>query len=173
MGRLFLAFALLTIAAPAWPCSIVGPLPSAERVVRDAVVIARARAEGLSETPGRTGAMDGSPTQVKFVILEVLKGRLPSSTIEFNGVLTDRDDPNDRPVPYDSVRPGGHGACVALNYRTGAEYLLLLRRGEDPAWAQPNALTPYWVPLGPTNEQLFDGARDPWFVWVSRELRRR
>jgi hypothetical protein len=50
MGRLFLAFALLTIAAPAWPCSIVGPLPSAERVVRDAVVIARARAEGLSET---------------------------------------------------------------------------------------------------------------------------
>jgi hypothetical protein len=105
--------------------------------------------------------MDGSPTQVKFVILEVLKGRLPSSTIEFNGVLTDRDDPNDRPVPYDSVRPGGHGACVALNYRTGAEYLLLLRRGEDPAWAHPNALTPYWVPLGPTNEQLFDGACDP------------
>jgi hypothetical protein len=105
---------------------------------------------------------------VTFVILEVLKGRLPSSTIEFNGVLTDRDDPNDRPVPYDSVRPGGHGLCVAFNYRIGAEYLLLLRQSEYSA--QPNQLTPYWVALGPTNEQLFDGVRDPWFVWVMREL---
>ena len=54
----------------------------------------------------------------------------------------------------------------------GAEYLLLLRRGELPAYAQPNQLTPYWTPLMPTNEQLFGGARDAWFVWVRHELQR-
>jgi hypothetical protein len=41
-----------------------------------------------------------------------------------------RDDRNDRPVPYDFIRPGGRGGnCFALAYRPGAEYLLLLRRG--------------------------------------------
>jgi hypothetical protein len=89
--------------------------------------------------------MAGSPTQVRFTILELLKGRLSSSTIEFNGALTDRDDRNDRPVPYDFIRPGGRrGNCFALTYRVGAEYLLLLRRSEHPSYAQPSELTPYW-----------------------------
>ena len=176
MIRPLLVFAIVGLAAPAWPCSVVGPLPSAERLVSDAEVIARVRAEGLSSTPGRAGAMGGSPTQVRFAILELLKGRLSSTTIEFNGSLTDRDDRNDGRVPYDSIRPGGrHGNCVALEYRIGAEYLLLLRRGDpgDPAYAKGNELTPYWAPLSPTNEQLFGGARDAWFAWVSQELRRR
>jgi hypothetical protein len=111
---------------------------------------------------------------VRFTILELLKGRLSSSTIEFNGALTDRDDRNDRPVPYDFIRPGGRrGNCFALTYRVGAEYLLLLRRSEHPSYAQPSELTPYWAPLSPTNEQLFDRASDAWLVWVSQELRRR
>jgi hypothetical protein len=46
-------------------------------------------------------------------------------------------------------------------------------RVESEAFAQPNQLTPYWVPLAPTNEQLFDEARDPWFVWVRQALRGR
>jgi hypothetical protein len=175
MIRPLLVFAMIGVAAPAWPCSVVAPLPSAERLVGDAEIIARVRAEGLSATPGRGGSLlAGSPTQVRFAILELLKGRLSSSTIEFNGSLTDRDDRNDRPVPYDFIRPGGRGGnCFALAYRASAEYLLLLRRAEHPSDAQPSQLTPYWAPLSPTNEQLLDGATDAWFVWVSKELRRR
>ena len=173
MIRPLLVFAMVGLAAPAWPCRVAGR-PSAERLVGDAEVIARVRAEGLSSTPGRAGVMAGSPTQVRFTILELLKGRLSSSTIEFNGALTDRDDRNDRPVPYDFIRPGGRrGNCFALTYRAGAEYLLLLRRGEHPSYAQPSELTPYWAPLSPTNEQLFDSASDAWLVWVRQELRRR
>jgi hypothetical protein len=168
MIRLLLVAAMVGLAAPALPCSVVAPLPSAERLVGDAEVIARVRAEGLSSTPGNAGSsLGGSPTQVKFAILELLKGSLSSSTIELNGWLTDRDDRNDRPVPYDFIRPGGRsGNCVALGYRAGAEYLLLLRR-------EASQLTPYSAPLSPTNEQLFDSVSDPWFVWVSKELRRR
>jgi hypothetical protein len=175
MIRPLLVFAIVGLAAPVWPCSVAGPLPSAERLVRDAEVIARVRAEGLSSTPGRAGGLGGSPTQVRFAILGLLKGRLSSPTIEFNGSLTDRDDRNDGRVPYDSIRRGGrHGNCVALEYRVGAEYLLLLRHGgPHPAYAQGNELTPYWAPLSPTNEQLFGGASDAWFVWVSKELRKR
>ena len=172
MLRSLLVLAIVCLGAPAWPCSVMGPLPSAERLVRDAVVIARVRAEGLSSAPGRAGAMAASPTQVRFAVLELLKGDVPSRTIEFNGSLTDRDDRNDRPVPYDAIRPGGRGgSCFALAYRVGSEYLLLLRRSEHAAYAQPNELTPYWAPLSPTNEQLFGGAKDAWLVWIRRELR--
>ena len=170
---LLLSAILLAFAAPAWPCSVIGPLPPASVLVDRAEVIARVRAEGLSDIPGRPGTMAGSKTQVWFTVREVLKGRLPSSTIEFNGTLDDRDDQNGRPVPYDHVRPSGSGSCFALTYRIGSEYLLFLRRGEHPSFAQPDDLTPYWAALGPTNEQLFGGTADPWLVWVSRQLRTR
>lgn len=170
MIRSFLVLTFVGLAAPAWPCSTLSPLPSAEDLVRRAEVVVRVRAEGLSSTPGRPGVLGGSPTQVRFAILETLKGRLSSSTIEFNGSLSERDDPNGGPVPYGSVRPSGHAPCFALTYRTGAEYLLLLGRGDHQAF--PNDLTPHWSPLGPTNEQLFGGASDAWFVWVSQQLRK-
>jgi hypothetical protein len=90
--------------------------------------------------------------------------------IEFNGVLEDRDDPNDEPVPYTFVRRGGrHGNCFALGYRLGAQYLLLLKRAEHPAYAQRSELTPYWAPLAATNEQVF-GQADRWLRWVEQEL---
>ena len=124
MIRPLLVVAMVGLATPAWPCSVVGPLLSAERLLSDAEVIARVRAEGLSSAPGRPGTWADSPTQVRFTILELLKGRLSSSTIEFNGSLTDRDDRNDGAVPFNSVRPGGRGGnCFALEYRAGAEYL--------------------------------------------------
>jgi hypothetical protein len=132
--------------------------------------VVRVRVQGLAESPGRDGIVAGSATQVRFVVLNVLKGRLPTRTIEFNGALVERDDRNDRPVPYDSVRPGGHAGCFALDYRSGAEYLLLLARGKHPSYAQPDDLTPYWAPLGPTNEQLF-GSSDPWLSWVRQRVR--
>jgi len=119
---LLIVWIVAGVAGPAWPCSVVGPLPSAEALVRDAEVVARVRAQGLSSTPGRPGVMAESPTQVRFEVLDILKGSLPSATIEFNGSLKERDDRNDRPVPYDFIRPGGRGGnCFALEYRPGAE----------------------------------------------------
>ncbi len=167
---LLMMSAMAILASAVWPCSVVGPLPSAQDLVKQAEVIVRVRAEGLAETPGRPG----SSTQVRFAVVRVLKGRLSSTTIEFNGVLSDRDDRNDRPVPYDFIRPGGRGGnCFALTYRPGAEYLLLLRRPEHSSYAQPNDLTPYWTPLSPTNEQLFGGGNDPWLAWVTQRIRER
>jgi hypothetical protein len=173
MIRPVLVCAIIGLATPAWPCSVPGPLPAAERLVRDAEVIVRVRVEGFSLTSRGSGVTPESRSQVKFSILDLLKGRLPSATIQFYGSLTDRDDRNDRPVPYDFIRPGGRGGnCYAVGYRPGAEYLLLLRSGGDPLYARPNELTPYWTPLRPTNEQLFGGASDSWFLWVSENLRR-
>jgi hypothetical protein len=63
--------------------------------------------------------------------------------------------------------------CFALEYRRGAEYLLFLRRGDHSSYAQSEQLTPYWAPLGPTNEQLFGGGSDPWLLWVRGQLRTR
>ena len=166
----FAMAALLLVAAPCLPCSVVGPLPSAQELVNRAEVIVRARVEGLSDEPGRGGTLAGSPSQVRFTVLVVLKGSLSHSVLEFNGHLDDRDDPNDRVVPYDFVRPGGrHGNCFALGYRQGAEYLLLLTRADHQAYAQANQLTPYWSPLRPTNEQLF-GVADPWERWVVQQI---
>ena len=127
MIRSVLVFAMVVgFAASAWPCS-VGGLPSADDLIRNAEVIVRVRAEGLSSTPGLTGILGTlSRTQVRFAVLELLKGRLPTGTIDFNGSLVDSDDRNDRAVPYSFVRPGGrHGNCFALGYRASAEYLLL------------------------------------------------
>ena len=163
---LLMMSAMAILASAVWPCSVVGPLPSAQDLVKQAEVIVRVRAEGLAETPGRPG----SSTQVRFAVAQ---GRLSSTMIEFNGVLSDRDDRNDRPVPYDFIRPGGRGGnCFALTYRPGAEYLLLLRP-EHSSYAQPNDLTPYWTPLSPTNEQLFGGGNDPWLAWVTQRIRER
>jgi hypothetical protein len=46
------------------------------------------------------------------------------------------------------------GNCYALTYRSGAQYLLLIKAG-----------TPYWAPLAPTNEQV-QGEDDAWVSWV-------
>src|SRR5262245_51033226 len=98
LNRAFLTLVIVaTFAAPARPCSVVGPRPSAQDLVKQAEVIVRVRADRLAEAPGRQDVMGGSSTQVRFVVLDVLKGRLSVKTIEFNGTLSDRDDRNDGP----------------------------------------------------------------------------
>ena len=172
MRRVIVSAALMSfgLAAPACPCTVVGPTPTPHELVAKAEVIVRARAVRISNHPGEAGLLAGAKTQVIFTVVDVLKGRLPDATIEFNGGLDDTDDPNDMPVPYTFVRPGGrHGDCFAMSYRAGREYLLLLTRGSHPAYAQPNTLTPYWTPLMPTNEQV-SGPDDPWVGWVKRAL---
>lgn len=165
---LTLVVALTSIATPGFPCSVTR-IPSAAELVNEAEAIVLTKAEGLAIQKGHSDSFGGSDTQVRFRVVEILKGTVPAGIIEFSGVLTQQDDRNDRPVPYDFIRPSGrHGNCVALEYRQGAEYLLLLKRSSNQA-ALPDALTPYWAALAPTNEQVF-GSADRWVAWVRKTL---
>jgi hypothetical protein len=66
---------------------------------------------------------------VEFRVAEVLKGEHVPNTLIIPGYLVDKDDFNDRPVPYDFIRPGGRaGSCIANRYKEGAEFLLFLIR---------------------------------------------
>lgn len=171
MPKALVFFVVLSVgfAVRAEPCSVVG-IPTPTELVQRAEIILTARAERVSEAPGERGALAESATQVIFTVLEVVKGTLPDPELRFNGHLGGEDDPNDRSIPRDFVRPGGRsGNCFALGYRSGGEYLLFLARSQHKAYAQPFNLTPYWAPLAATNDQLF-GPDDPWLVWVRRAV---
>jgi hypothetical protein len=107
------SFAIGWAASPGIACSVT-EMPTPAELLRRAETIVRVRADRLSGRAGRDGTLAGSDTQVRFAVLEVLKGPPIGSTIEFNGRLGGRDDPNDHPVPYTFVRPGGRsGKCWA------------------------------------------------------------
>ena len=96
--------------------------------------------------------------QVTFRVLSILKGTRRTMLL-LPANFAPEADPNDGPVPYDFVRPGGRwGNCYAVTFKQGQEYLLFLKGG-----------TPYWSPLAPTTEQVI-GTTDPWLIWVRREL---
>lgn len=97
-------------------------------------------------------------TQVRFEVLAVLKG-VQRASLQLPGELGREDDPNDHPVPYEFVRPGGRsGNCYAVTFRKGREYLLFVKND-----------TAYWSPLAPTTEQV-SGPDDPWVIWVKEQL---
>lgn len=159
-----LGYMLLASARTAHACRAV-PLSPARLVTRaDAIV--RATAVKYVRAPGvelRTGGVPAG-VEIKFKVEEVLKGEDIPETLIVNGYLSKVDDLNDRPVPYDFIRPGGRrGSCIANTYKKGSEFLLFLKREDD-------RLTPYWAALTPTNEQL-RSANDPWLVWVRDYLR--
>jgi len=164
-GMISLIFAGSLVAfAPesAIPCG--GLTGNAKSWVSEAEVIIRARA--VEELKGAEEG-GGISTRVRFVALETLKGTEPPAPIVFAGRLTDRDDSNDSEGANKWVRHAGRaGNCIAQDYKRGAEFLLLLRRGKD------GSLTPYWATLGATNEQLF-GSGDRWLSWVRQELKTR
>lgn len=107
-----------------------------------------------------TTRIDEHP-RVRFQTTEVLRGPLTQTELTDEGYLVDEDGFNTLSVPYQLVRPAG-GSCFATSYRQDAEYLFLLER-------RGNRLTPYWFPLGPTNEQI-RGDDDPWLQWVREQL---
>ena len=112
-------------------------------------------------------------TEVHFTVLEVLRGA-PPAELTFTGELVDRDDYNERAVPYRMVRPSGQrGSCIAYEYKVGAEYLLILRTAPHVipliAEAEASRLNPYWAPLAPLNEQIRGGG-DPWVRWVKSNI---
>lgn len=136
--------------------------PFPEYLVVDADVIVRARADAYRVAPSKPNQPEWEEgelrTKIEFTVLEVLKGTPPSPLI-LSGILTEKDDFNDRPPPYDFVRPGGRrGNCWAYEYRKGAEYLIFLKHLNG-------RYTVNWLALGATNEQL-RGSTDPWLLWV-------
>ena len=130
--------ALLAVPGPVWSCTTTGIMPPLE-LVRTADLIVRARATGYAQAPsGRPAPFGGPSTMVKFTVLEVLRGGDAPGSLQVAGILGERDDFNDRPVPYDFVRRGGRGgSCFATEYRDGAEFLLFLKKEKD-------GYTPYW-----------------------------
>lgn len=153
---------LLAIVLPAHlhPCSRVSPVDPVEMVAQ-ADLILRVAAIDYGRPPSDPNVITtGTPDSiVRFRVEERIKGRVSPLELELPGYLRDSDDFNDRPVPYDFVRPGGRaGSCFANTYRPGAEYLLFLK------WRE-GAYTVEWYALGPTNEQLRD-SNDPWLKWV-------
>ena len=146
----------------AWPLQVTAcravPLSPARLSTNADVIV---RAIPLSYVKGPQGyRTTGLPdSTVEFRVEEVLKGENVPSTLVINGYLSDKDDFNDRPVPYDFIRPGGRaGSCIANSYKEGAEFLLFLKKKEEN-------LNPYWAPLTPVNEQL-RSSNDHWLKWV-------
>jgi hypothetical protein len=78
-------------------------------VVADAEVNLRVTALGYALDPsdprGRTSGVPAST--VRFHVEETIKGAYAQKEIVLPGYLSDRDDWNDRPVPYDFIRPEG------------------------------------------------------------------
>lgn len=150
---LFAALALPVSRAHA--CS-VPKVDSADDLVEqaDAIYLVVAR-DYIQST---TGGIHPTGT-VRFSISETLKG-IERKEIRAEGFFTNADDPNDLPVPYHFVRPGGrHGNCYAESYREGRAYLLFIKNS-----------TPYWSPLAPVNEQVTSES-DSWVQWVKQHLK--
>jgi hypothetical protein len=154
-----LIFAVLVVVlfdTEAFACTVNRVL-SAKEIAAAANVIVRAKAtrfvaKGQADQFG----------EVVFEVKERLKGSWPSQFLTVTGHVKQYRGPNDRPAPYDFVRPGGRlGSCFAYDYKLEAEFLLFLLDGDL-----------YWAPLAAINEQV-RGGDDPWVVWVREELRRR
>jgi hypothetical protein len=131
-------------------------------LVRRADVIVRARAIDTVTEPAMS-PLDHPVTTVRFLVLEQVKGDERLFNLSVRGSLIADPDFNDGPVPYGLVRSHGRGgSCFAKTYQRGGEYLMILERTQGE-------LTPYWLALSPTNEQI-RGADDPWAVWVRRHV---
>lgn len=129
-------------------------VPQIQGMVQESEVVVRAVAVDSTQT------LDGA-SFVRFRTTEVLRGPFPHTEFTFRGYLVDEDNFNTLSVPYQLLRRSG-GSCYSQRYRQGGEYLFLLDRRGD-------VLTPNWIPLGPTNEQI-RGADDPWVKWVREQL---
>lgn len=158
------AFALV-LSLHSYPCSRWGQVSNVE-MVKEADVIVRAIAERYEVEPSWNLNTAFVPhSKVRFEVLEVIRGKTPAN-LTLPGYLSDNDDFNDRPSPYNFVRPDGrHGNCVANTYRSGAQFLLLRKKAESGDFMLN------WYPLGPVNEQLHS-TTDPWLLWVRAEAQK-
>ena len=141
--------------------------PSAAKLVSGAEFIVRATAVKYVREPRQDGIRylnTPHDAEIEFRVEEVVKGKKVPETLILNGYLTDRDDHNDQPVPYNFVRPGGRGgSCFAYEYRKGAGFLLFLEKHDNKYSIFPQA-------LGPVNEQL-RSKDDEWLTWVRKNVK--
>jgi hypothetical protein len=154
----------LSAAPPAAACSAPPP-PPPDYLVRSVPVIVRANAVGFVTKPERVTSGSSSYLTdgvIRFEVREVLKGGSVPSDFTVQGLLSDKDDFNELPVPYKSKRLAGRSGCVADIYREGGEFLMFLGRREG------KLILIGW-PFAPVNEQL-RSADDPWLVWVREYL---
>jgi hypothetical protein len=154
----------LLCATDVHSCSIVRPVSNVE-MVREADAIVRATTENYAVEPKNPGSWSGfvPDSRIRFKILEVIRGKLPTDYVVLPGLMVATDDFNDHASPYTLVRPDGrHGNCFATSYRSGGQFLLILKKNRD------GEFTVYWYALGPVNEQL-RSADDPWLLWVRKE----
>ena len=155
----------LLLATTAIPCTRVGPVVP-EEMVAQANLIVRATAVEYAQLPSKpTIRTTGEPdSQVRFRVDSLVKGRKTPTELQLPGYLADADDYNENPIPYHFVRRGGRaGSCFANTYKTGGEYLLVLK-------LHAGVYTVNWYALGPTNEQLH-GPNDPWLAWVQQQIK--
>jgi hypothetical protein len=153
----------LLCAIDAYPCSVGRPLSNVE-MVRGADAIVLATAENYATAPKNPGSWSGflPDSKIRLKVVEVVQGKLPADYLVLPGILVDTDDFNDHASPYTFVRPDGrHGNCFATSYRSGGQFLLILKKNHD------GEFTVYWHALGPVNEQLHS-ADDPWLLWVRK-----
>jgi hypothetical protein len=148
-------------------CKRLSPV-SATEMIRGADAIVRVLAKEYVTPPANasmrtTGVPD---SRIVFEVLEVIRGQGLESQIILPGYLSNEDDFNDQASPYSFVRPNGRsGSCFANTYRSGAQFLLVLKKVTDGDY------TVNWYALGPVNEQL-RSENDPWLLWVRQEAQR-
>jgi hypothetical protein len=165
----------LLLARDAYSCSVyrTRPFSSAEMVAEsDAIILAKAEGYAAAPRDSRSSSPLIPDLNVRFKVIEVIRAKLPmilglveNGYLVLPGTLVGKDDFNDQAAPYTFVRPEGrHGNCYATSYRSGAQFLLMLKRGHE------GDLTVYWNPLAPVNEQVRPDD-DAWVLWVRKEIK--
>jgi hypothetical protein len=150
----------------AYPCKTARSVSRLE-MVREADAIVRVIAENYTVAPkapiSSTGFDVQTDSRIRFKVLEVVRGKVPGDLV-LPGVLVGTDDFNDQTSPYNSVRSDGRrGSCFASSYRSGGQFLLMLKKSGDE-------FTVGWYPLAPVNEQL-RSVNDPWLLWVRKQAK--
>jgi hypothetical protein len=153
-------------------CSLGGGPPAfsiarTQNIVSESSVIVRAKS--LGDVPPPSGTPRPDLRYVAFAVEEVLRGSDVPDTLHFGGTIRDEDA-----IPPEAVEDVPHlsyirrwgGDCLAMTYRSGGQYLLLLQYSEERG-----TLDPYWSVLAPTNNEV-SGPDDPWIGWVRSEIAR-
>src|SRR5215813_4600826 len=111
---------ILLTASGAFSCSAEIRPHAATNVVAYADVILRVTAvEYYGVQPPRTERRLWN-SNILFSVDEVVKGKYTKADLKLPGFLTDHDDWNHDPVPYNGPRPSAFGGqCFANGYRKG------------------------------------------------------
>ena len=163
LPAVMIVVASMLCALEAYPCKTARSVSNVD-MVREADAILRVSAEDYAPAPRNQEGFEPD-SNIRFKVLEVVRGKVTGDHLVLPGILVDTDDYNDLTSPYNRVRPDGRrGSCFASSYRSGGQFLLMLKKRND------GAFTVNWYPLAPVNEQLHS-ADDPWLLWVRKQAK--